>query len=75
MREAMLTVGTLLIFTGALGAIAAATIVTGPSVANPDPVFDSVILGPMRPLQAVFIAELVFTIMAFIGGALVLRNR
>lgn len=71
----MLTVGMLLIFTGAMGAIAASTVNTGPSVANTAPTFDTVILGRMRTLQALFIAEVVFTIIAFIGGALVLRNR
>jgi len=71
----MLTVGMLLIFTGAMGAIAASTVNTGPSVANPAATFDSVFFGPMRTLQALFIAELVFTAIAFIGAALVLRNR
>jgi len=71
----MLTVGMLLIFTGAMGAIAASTVNTGPSVANSAATFDSIILGPMRTLQALFIAELVFTAIAFIGAALVLRNR
>ena len=75
LREAMLTVGMLLIFTGALGATAASTLNTGPQVADPNPTFDSVIFGKMRPLQAVFVAEIIFTIIAFIGGALVLRNR
>jgi hypothetical protein len=75
MREAMLTVGTLLIFVGAMGAIAASTVNTGPSVANSSPTFNSVILGPMRTLQALFIAEVIFTIVALVGAALVLRNR
>ena len=67
--------GMLLIFTGAMGAIGASTVNTGPSVANDQPTFDTVILGRMRTLQALFIAELVFTAIAFIGAALVLRNR
>ena len=71
----MVTVGTLLLFTGALGAIAASTVNTGPSVANDAPTFNTVIFGPMRTLQALFIAEIVFTVIAFIGAALVLRNR
>jgi len=71
----MITVGMLLIFTGAMGAIGASTVNTGPSVANDQPTFDTVILGRMRTLQALFIAELVFTAIAFIGAALVLRNR
>ncbi|HEY4822241.1 MAG TPA: hypothetical protein VIH83_00965 [Candidatus Bathyarchaeia archaeon] len=71
----MITVGMLLIFTGAMGAIGASTVNTGPSVANDQPTFDTVILGRMRTLQALFIAELVFTAIAFVGAALVLRNR
>lgn len=71
----MLTVGMLLIFTGAMGAIAASTVNTGPSVANPSPTFDTQILGRMRTLQALFIAEVIFTIVALVGAALVLRNR
>ena len=67
--------GMLLIFTGAMGAIGASTVNTGPSVANDQPTFDTVILGRMRTLQALFIAELVFTAIAFVGAALVLRNR
>ena len=69
----MLTVGMLLIFVGAMGAIAASTINTGPGVATEE--FDSVIFGRMLKLQALFISELVFTVIAFIGGAIVLRNR
>lgn len=65
----------MLLFTGALGAIAAATVNTGPSVANPLPTFDTIIAGKVPTLQALFIAELIFTIIAFIGAALVLRNR
>ena len=75
MREAMLTVGMLLLFTGAMGAIAASTYNTGPEVANPDDIFDTFVLGRMSRLQALFAAEVIFTVMAFIGGALVLRNR
>ncbi len=71
----MMTVGMLLLFTGALGAIGASTVNTGPSVANPQPTFDSVLFGRMRTLQALFIAEVVFTVIGFIGAALVLRNR
>lgn len=73
MREAMITVGMLLIFVGAMGAIGASTINTGPGVAREE--FDSVILGTMPKLLALFIAEIVFTVIAFVGGALVLRNR
>ena len=73
MREAMITVGMLLIFVGGMGAIGASTINTGPGVATET--FDTVMFGQMPKLLALFIAELVFTVIAFIGGALVLRNR
>ncbi len=73
MREAMLTVGMLLLFAGALGAIAAATVNTGPGVATEQ--FDTVMFGTMPKLLALFISELVFTIIAFVGAALVIRNR
>ncbi len=72
MREAMLTVGMLLIFAGAMGAIAGSTYNTSASV---DKETVATLFGTLPKLQALFIVEVVFTVIAFIGGALVMRNR
>ena len=75
MREAMLTVGMLLLFAGALGAIGASTYNTGPSIADPNNTINTEILGVMPVINALFISEIVFTVIAFVGAAMVLRNR
>ncbi len=62
MREAQLTLGMLLIFIGAMGAIGASTMNTGASITD-------------ETLRTLLIAEVASTIIAFIGGALVMRNR
>jgi hypothetical protein len=62
MREAQLTVGTLLIFIGGMGAIGASTMNTGATITD-------------QTLRTLLIAEVVSTIIAVIGGALVMRNR
>ncbi len=62
MREAQITVGTLLVFAGAMGAIGASTMNTGATITD-------------QTLKTLLIAEIVSTIIAFIGGYLVLRNR
>ncbi len=59
----MLTVGTLLIFAGGMGAIAG-TVAMGAGANITD-----------AALQQLFWAEGISTIIAFIGAALVLRNR
>ena len=72
-REAQLTVGTLLLFAGALGAIAASTYNSGAGVAQQT--VDTVIFGEMPKLIALLISEVVFTVVSFIGAAMVWRNR
>ncbi len=74
MKEAMLTVGTLLLFAGALGAIAGSTLNTGPTVASTTCV-QTFFLFKLQCLQYLLVVEVIFTVIAFIGGALVLRNR
>ncbi len=74
MKEAMLTVGTLLLFAGALGAIAGSTLNTGPTVASTTCV-QNFFIFKLQCLQYLLVVEVIFTVIAFIGGALVLRNR
>jgi hypothetical protein len=63
LKEAFLTVGMLLLFTGCMGAIAATTAMgAGAAITN-------------QALQQLLVAEVVSTIIAFVGGALVMRNR
>ena len=63
MKEAYLTVGMLLLFTGCMGAIAATTAMGA----------GAAITG--AALQQLLAAEVISTIIAFVGGALVMRNR
>jgi len=70
----MLTVGMLLLFTGLLGAIAGSTLNTGPTVADTTCV-QQLFIWKFQCLEYLLIVEVVFTIVAFIGGALVMRNR
>ena len=63
MREAMLTVGTLLLFFGGLGAIAATT-----------PMGEGALIPPATLLQMGWSIG-IFTVVAFIGAALIIRNR
>ena len=63
MKEAFLTIGTLLLFTGCMGAIAATTAMgAGAAITS-------------QALQQLLYAEVISTIIAFVGGALVMRNR
>ncbi|OLD13837.1 MAG: hypothetical protein AUI93_00225 [Crenarchaeota archaeon 13_1_40CM_3_52_10] len=63
MKEAYLTMGTLLLFTGCMGAIAATTAMgAGAAITS-------------QALQQLLYAEVISTIIALIGGALVMRNR
>lgn len=63
MKEAYLTVGMLLLFAGCMGAIGATTAMGA----------GAAITG--AALQTLLVAEVLSTIVAFIGGALVMRNR
>ena len=74
MKEAMVTVGMLLLFAGCLGAIAGSTLNTGPTVAS-DTCTQNFFIFNMQCLQYLLIVEVIFTFIAFVGGALVLRNR
>jgi len=63
LKEAFLTVGMLLLFTGCMGAIAATTAMgAGAAITS-------------QALQQLLVAEVISTIIAFVGGALVMRNR
>jgi len=63
LKEAYLTMGTLLLFTGCMGAIAATTAMgAGAAITS-------------QALQQLLYAEVISTIIALIGGALVMRNR
>jgi hypothetical protein len=70
----MLTVGMLLLFSGALGAIAGSTLNTGPNVASAT-CTQNFFAFKMQCLDYLLIVELIFTFIAFVGGALVMRNR
>jgi len=74
MKEAMMTVGMLLLFAGALGAVAGSTLNTGPTVASTTCV-QNFFIFKMQCLQYLLVVEIIFTVIAFIGGALVMRNR
>ena len=63
LKEAFLTVGMLLLFIGCMGAIAATTAMGA----------GAAITG--QALQQLLVAEVISTIIAFVGGALVMRNR
>jgi len=63
LKEAYLTIGMLLLFTGCMGAIAATTAMGA----------GALITGPA--LQQLLYAEVVSTIIAFVGGGLIMRNR
>lgn len=63
MKEAYLTLGMLLLFMGCMGAIGATTAMGA----------GAAITG--AALQQLLVAEVTFTIIAFVGGALILRNR
>jgi len=63
LREAMLTVGTLLLFFGGLGAIAATT-----------PMGEGALIQPATLVQMGWSIS-IFTVIAFIGAALIIRNR
>jgi len=63
LKEAFLTVGMLLLFTGCMGAIAATTAMGAGATITPP------------ALQQLLIAEVISTIIALVGGALVMRNR
>ncbi len=70
----MVTVGMLLLFAGALGAVAGSTLNTGPTVASANCV-QNFFIFKMQCLQYLLVVEVIFTVIAFIGGALVMRNR
>jgi hypothetical protein len=74
MKEAMLTVGMLLLFAGCLGAIAGSTLNTGPTVAS-GTCTQEFFIFKMQCLSYLLIVEIIFTFIAFVGGAMVLRNR
>jgi hypothetical protein len=63
LKEAFLTVGMLLLFTGCMGAIAATTAMGAGAAITP------------QSLQQLLYAEVISTIIALVGGALVMRNR
>jgi hypothetical protein len=63
MKEAYLTVGMILLFTGCMGAIAATTAMGAGAAIT------------AQALQQLLVAEVISTIIAFVGGALVMRNR
>ncbi len=63
MKEAYLTVGMLLLFTGCMGAIGATTAMGAGATIT------------AQALQQLLVAEVISTIIAFVGGALVMRNR
>ena len=63
MKEAYLTVGMLLLFTGCMGAIAATTAMGAGAAIT------------AAALQQLLVAEVISTIIAVVGGALVMRNR
>ena len=69
-----MTVGMLLLFAGALGAVAGSTLNTGPTVASTTCV-QNFFIFKMQCLQYLLVVEIIFTVIAFIGGALVMRNR
>ena len=63
LKEAYLTVGMLLLFAGCMGDIGATTVMgAGAAITAPQ-------------LQELLFAEVFWTIIAFVGGALVMRNR
>ncbi len=70
----MLTVGMLLLFAGALGAVAGSTLNTGPTVASTTCV-QNFFIFKLQCLEYLLVVEVIFTVIAFIGGALVMRNR
>jgi hypothetical protein len=63
LKEAFLTFGTLLLFIGCMGAIAGTTAMGAGANITP------------QALQQLLMWEVIWTILAFIGAALVLRNR
>jgi hypothetical protein len=63
LKEAFLTVGMLLLFTGCMGAIAGTTAMGAGANITP------------QALQQLLVTEVISTIIAFIGGVLVMRNR
>jgi hypothetical protein len=63
LKEAFLTIGTLLLFTGCMGAIAGTTAMGAGANITP------------QALQQLLVTEVISSIIAFIGGALVMRNR
>ncbi len=62
MREAQLTVGMLLIFGGALMGIAGTTLVSRANI-------------PSATLLELLYVEVIATVISFVGGYMVLRNR
>ena len=69
-----MTVGMLLLFAGALGAVAGSTLNTGPTVASSS-CTENLFFVKLQCLQYLLVVEVIFTVIAFIGGALVMRNR
>lgn len=83
MREAMLTLGFILMFAGCMGAISGSTKVTDALVGTRESTFIKSLTGcrfdPVTGnctlLQDLLLIELASTIIALIGAALVIRNR
>ena len=69
-----MTVGMLLLFAGALGAVAGSTLNTGPTVASSS-CTENFFFVKLQCLQYLLVVEVIFTVIAFIGGTLVMRNR
>ncbi len=83
MREAMLTLGFILMFAGCMGAISGSTKVTDALVGTRESTFIKAltgchydaVTGNCTLLQDLLVIELTSTIIALIGAALVIRNR
>ena len=83
MREAMLTLGFLLLFAGTMGAISGSTKVTDANIGTRGSEFlaaltnckPDFVAGTCTLLQDLLIIEVASMILGLIGAALILRNR
>jgi hypothetical protein len=83
MREALLTIGFILLFAGSMGAISGSTKVTDALVGERESQFIraltgchyNAVTGNCTLLQDLLVIEVVSTIIALVGAALILRNR
>ena len=83
MREAFLTLGFILLFAGSMVAISGSTKVTDALVGDRESQFIKAltgchydaVTGNCTLLQDLLVIEVVSTIIALIGGALILKNR